>query len=165
MFIARKKDGLVFQETNQEVLVYDLLTNRAMCLNQTAAVVWNNCAGRTTVSEIAKRVEKILGKPVTDEVAWLAIDQLKKADLIQVSGSYSNAFEALTRREIIKKIGFTSAIALPIVSILTAPVAAQISSCPPSGTGMADIPVGSGCPCVQPQDCSGGSCIGLTMTC
>ena len=40
-----KSEGLVVQETGNEMLDYNLLTNKAICLNQTAALVWNNCDG------------------------------------------------------------------------------------------------------------------------
>ena len=35
-----RKSGLVVQEMPDEVLVYDLNSNKAHCLNQTAASVW-----------------------------------------------------------------------------------------------------------------------------
>lgn len=43
--IARKTD-LVIQEADDEVLIYDLSTNKASCLNKTAAFVWQNCTER-----------------------------------------------------------------------------------------------------------------------
>ena len=36
-----RKEGLVIQETSNEVLVYDLTINKAFCLNQTSAIVCN----------------------------------------------------------------------------------------------------------------------------
>ncbi len=46
--IARK-EGLVIQEMPEEVLVYDLDTNKAHCLNQTAAFVWKSCDGKNSI--------------------------------------------------------------------------------------------------------------------
>jgi hypothetical protein len=40
-----RKDGLVIQDLPEEILVYDLNTNKAHCLNQTAAYVWQACDG------------------------------------------------------------------------------------------------------------------------
>ncbi|MBA3352846.1 MAG: PqqD family protein, partial [Blastocatellia bacterium] len=53
--IARK-NGLVVQEVPDEVLVYDLETNKAHCLNQSAAMIWRSCDGKNSVSEIAALV-------------------------------------------------------------------------------------------------------------
>ena len=38
-----RTDNLVVQEMNDEVLVYDLDSNKAVCLNETAAIVWKSC--------------------------------------------------------------------------------------------------------------------------
>lgn len=160
-----RKDNLIVQELADELLVYDLKKHKAICLNKTSAMIWLNCDGNSSVTEIAKSVETKLGKPVSDEIVLFALDQLNKSDLLEFQADYSNSFEGLSRREIIKKVGLATAIALPIVSSLTAPMAIHAQSCPPAGTGMADIPAGSGCPCLQPQDCSGGSCMAGTMTC
>ncbi len=43
--IARKKD-VVVQELPDEVLIYDLKSNKAMCLNEISAFVWHNCDGK-----------------------------------------------------------------------------------------------------------------------
>ncbi len=42
--LARKAD-LVTKEVADEVLVYDLKSHKAHCLNQTAALVWKYCDG------------------------------------------------------------------------------------------------------------------------
>ena len=55
--VARKQ-GLVVQEMPDEVLIYDLDTNKAHCLNQTAAFVWKSCDGKNTVERIAGMLEK-----------------------------------------------------------------------------------------------------------
>ena len=74
--IARKS-GLVVQEVPDEVLVYDLESNKAHCLNQSAAMIWKSCDGNTSVSEIAKLVENQAGGKVTEDFVWLAIDTEK----------------------------------------------------------------------------------------
>ena len=40
-----RKENLVVQESNGEVLIYDLDTNKAFCLNETSALVWQACDG------------------------------------------------------------------------------------------------------------------------
>jgi hypothetical protein len=52
-----RRNKLVIQELPDEVLVYDQERDKAHCLNQTAALVWKQCDGRTDVPTIAKRLQ------------------------------------------------------------------------------------------------------------
>jgi hypothetical protein len=45
-FPCARKAGLVIQDMPDEVLVYDLDTNKAHCLNKSAAFVWRSCDGK-----------------------------------------------------------------------------------------------------------------------
>ena len=60
--VARKQ-GLVVQEMPDEVLIYDLDTNKAHCLNQTAAFVWKSCDGK----KHGRNDCRIVGKRVCPE--------------------------------------------------------------------------------------------------
>jgi len=120
--IARKT-GLVVQEMPDELLVYDLNSNKAHCLNQTAATVWKECDGNKSVSDIADGFGK-----GNEDLVWLAIDQLSENDLLE-SGLVSK-FHGQSRRDVIKKIGLASIIAIPMVASLVAPQnALAASSC------------------------------------
>lgn len=123
-----RKEGLVIQELDGETLIYDLETNRAVCLNQTSALVWQNCDGTKTVSDIGTFLVKELKNPINEDLIWLALDQLKKENLIENSKELETKFEGVSRREVIKKIGLGSMIALPVVSSLIAPQAAMAAS-------------------------------------
>ena len=46
-----RTSGLIVKEVDGEILIYDRETNKAHCLNQTAAKVWEHCDGKTTVSQ------------------------------------------------------------------------------------------------------------------
>lgn len=139
--IARKT-GLVIQEVPDEVLVYDLDTNKAHCLNQSAAMVWRSCDGNNSVSEIAKLVEGQAGGKVTEDFVWLAIDQLSENNLLEKEITIS--FEGQSRREAIKKIGLASMIAVPIIASLVAPQnALAAASCACNGPGNCN---NTGCP-------------------
>lgn len=116
--IARKS-GLVIQEVPDEVLVYDLESHKAHCLNQSAAMIWKSCDGNTSVSEIAKLVEGQAGGKVTEDFVWLAIDQLSENNLLEKQ--IASSFEGTSRREVIKKIGLASMIAIPVIASLVAP--------------------------------------------
>ena len=46
-----RQDELVVEELSDETLVYDLKRHKANCLNRTAALVWQDCDGQTSVSQ------------------------------------------------------------------------------------------------------------------
>jgi len=140
-----RKQGLVVQEMPDEVLIYDLDTNKAHCLNNTAAFVWKSCDGKNTVTDIAKMFEMNAGKTVSEDLVWLAIEQLNDKKLL--NAEMSSTFKGHNRRDVIKKIGFASMIALPIVASLAAPtsVLANVS-----------------CSCANPAACAGTTCPSTT---
>lgn len=135
-FPVARKNGLVVQEMPDEVLVYDLDTNKAHCLNQTAAFVWKSCDGKNSVSDIARLFESNDGNRVTEDFVWLAIDQLSENKLLDQE--IKSNFHGQSRREVIKKIGLASMIGLPIIASLVAPPNAWA--------------VGS-CACITPPGC------------
>ena len=61
-----RQNGLVVQEMPDEVLVYDLDSNKAHCLNQSAAFVWRSCDGDKSVMDIVREFEANGKGKVTD---------------------------------------------------------------------------------------------------
>jgi hypothetical protein len=121
------------------VLVYDLDTNKAHCLNKTAATVWQACNGTNSISDIAT----IVGSGASDELVWLAIDQLNENNLLETK--IKADFAGQSRRDVLKKIGLAAVIALPIVASLVAPKSAMASvSC--GCTATSQCPARTGCP-------------------
>ncbi len=129
-----RKNGLVIQETADEVLVYDLDANKAHCLNETSAFVWKSCTGGNSVADIVREFESTTGKTVNDDLVWLAIDQLGDNGLLEAG--MTARFAGQSRREVIKKIGLASMVALPVVASLIAPSnALAVGSCACSNPG------------------------------
>lgn len=123
-----REEGLVIQDMPDEILVYDVNTNKAHCLNQTAAFVWKACDGKNSVNDITRLFERHSGNQISEDLIWLAIDQLKENDLLQKE--IQSKFEGESRRSVIKKIGFAAVVALPIVASLTAPTSVlAVTSC------------------------------------
>ena len=120
--------SLVVHELQGEILIYDLQSDRAYCLNETAALVWQACDGHTSVVEMAGILTRKLKSPVNEDFVWLALEQLRKENLIENAPKVSTPFAGLTRREIIRKVGLSSLVALPLVSSLVAPTAASAQS-------------------------------------
>lgn len=149
--------GLVVQELPNEVLIYDLNTNRAHCLNDTAAVVWRACDGTKSVADIVKSFEKNGGGKVTEDFVWLAIDQLNENGLLQ-PGTASR-FAGTSRRDVLKKIGLASMIALPVIASLAAPQNALAStSCSCTFGSSGDLFCSTATGCLGTLCGSGGAC-------
>ena len=142
-----RTNGLVVQEVPNEVLVFDMETNEAHCLNETAAMVWKYCDGKTSVPQIAE----ILGENANDDLVWLAIDQLNEHKLLEKE--VATKFAGQSRREVLRKIGLASMIALPIIASMAAPrsvLAATSCACVDDGDCLAQPTCG--------QTCGGGTC-------
>lgn len=145
--LARNKD-LVLQETGDELMVYDLKTNKAICLNRTSAFIWQNCDGNRDVTQLVKLIKKEFGSSVDEDFVWLAISQLKKENLID--NDVPDKFDGMSRREVIKRVGLGSLVALPIIASLTAPMAVQAQSA---------CNVGNSCNCtLTGMEADGGDC-------
>jgi len=143
--IARQ-NGLVVQEMPDEVLVYDLDTNKAHCLNGSAALVWKSSDGSNSVADIVKSFESNGGGKVTEDFVWLAIDQLNENNLFE--GKVAPRFAGQSRRQVLKTIGLASMVALPVIASLVAPqnaLGAVSCACTDPGQPTQCTPM-TGCP-------------------
>jgi hypothetical protein len=153
---ARRTDSLVIQEVEGETLVYDLRNDKAHCLNRTAALVWKQCDGNQTVSEVAERVEMLLGMPVSNEVVWLALEQLGKRGLLtETVKKHSYGSRRMSRRELARRLGIATALMLPFIASINAPAAIQAASC----GGIEAFCGGANPPCCSGLVCCDGSCL------
>ena len=82
-------------------------------------MVWKSCDGKRSVNDIAKLVGSETGEQVSDDLVWLAIDQLNETNLLEDQVVVD--LKGQSRRDALKKIGLASMIALPIVASLAAP--------------------------------------------
>lgn len=125
-----RTESLIVKEVDGETLVYDRKTDQAHCLNETAALVWKNCDGNKSVSEIARLISAESNTKVNDEVVWLALDQLEKFKLLDTRPGKPSFLSGLTRRQMVARMGI-AAVTLPaVVSILSQPAQAQGSLLP-----------------------------------
>ncbi len=117
-----RQNGLVVQEMPDEVLVYDLDTNKAHCLNQSAAFVWKSCNGDNSITDIVRQFESNGTGKVTEDFVWLAIDQLNENGLLE--NEVAPRFQGQSRRQVLKTIGLASMVAVPFIASLVAPQSA-----------------------------------------
>ena len=167
---AARQDDLVVEEFLDDVLVYDLQRNRAHCLNRTAALVWQNCDGRTTVAELARVLASELEIPANEAMVWLALNRLSKARLLKKPVIPPGTPPSYSRRAVMHSLGSVAKIAfiLPVVHSIVTPFAAQAQSCitkaacraltaPCPGTPVCGNPSGRCC-----YDDGGGDCSNIT---
>ena len=148
-----RKEGLVVQRVEDEVLVYDRDRHKAHCLNETAAAVWTHCDGKTTVEEMARLLETQLEVPVDEAVLGFGLDQLEKAQLLEEPMSRASNGNAISRREVMRRIGVGAAVALPLVTSIVAPRAANAANCKTTGQSCN----GNGQCCSN--NCTGNVCV------
>lgn len=123
-----RQEELVVQELKGEILIYDLRTDKAFCLNETSGLVWQMCDGTRSAAEISRELSSQLNTKIGEDVVWLALDLLKKENLLSNADNVKPDFGGVTRREAIKKAGLASMIALPVIASLIAPTAAMAQS-------------------------------------
>ncbi len=143
-----RKQNIVVQEFEKELLVYDLQINKAFCLNETSAIIYQLCDGTKSVAEISQTLYKNLKQSISEDLIWLALDSFKKENLLEEGESFAVNFNGLTRRQVIKKVGFATMIALPVVSSVVAPSATMAAS-----GGLALFAA-----CTTNPDCASGHC-------
>jgi hypothetical protein len=118
-----------------ELLVYDLVRHKAHCLNETVALVWKRCDGKTSVKQMVRVLKAEKDAAADESMVWLAFDQLAKADLLQGESRKWSGASGISRREVIKRIGVAAAVSLPLVTSIVAPTAVQAATCLGSGAG------------------------------
>jgi len=145
-----RRSGLIIQEVDSEILIYDQETNKAHCLNQTAAKVWNYCDGETTVADACGALSHDLETPVDEKLVWYAVDQFSKDNLLEKEIDVpAFIIPGMTRRQMVRTLGLAAVVAVPLVTSIVAPTPAQAATCLPAGQ-----------PCASDSQCCSGTCPG-----
>lgn len=180
-----RMENIVVQELDNELLIYNLISNKALCLNETSKLVWQACDGKTSATEISEIIGQKLNSPINEDLIWLALDILKKENLIENGEQFSNYFAGMSRREVIRKVGLGTMIALPVIASVIAPSSVFAASCagmtaefspcsgdtdcttcccsiaaPGSRTCIPSLSQGSGATCFANCQCASNMCVG-----
>lgn len=153
-FPIARREKLIVEELSDEVLVYDLDSDKAHCLNRTAALIWKNCDGEKTPDDIAVLLQQEFEFPVSSQVVRLGLEELAGYGLLQEENSLAPGSQ-LSRRRLIQHLGVTAAIALPMIMSISAPTAAQAGS---TTDPCIANPRAFGCPCTVDSDCDSDNC-------
>jgi len=94
--------------------------------------------------------------PIDERLVQIALDQLSSRNLLDGSFKMPARLAGLNRRQLMRSLGLAGVVALPVITSLLAPTAAQAQSgCIPNGS-----------PCSpQGQPCCSGFCFGEPATC
>jgi Stigma-specific protein, Stig1/Coenzyme PQQ synthesis protein D (PqqD) len=106
-----RRTQLTIRELPDETLIYDHATNKAHCLNRTAALVWHSCDGKMTVRELAGLLQRELGVMSAEPLIHLTL-------------------EKLARRKLLRQLAVA---ALPVIMTMVAPRANAAASTPTAG--------------------------------
>ncbi len=128
-----RSQRLSVKELDAELMVYDETSKRAHCLNSTAASVWRTCAGNTTVASMAARLGADAGASVDEYIVLFALSGLGDRDLLE-RPVQALGRGALSRRQVLARLGVTAGILLPMITSIVAPTSAAAQSGGSSGT-------------------------------
>jgi hypothetical protein len=128
--VARKA-GLVSEQVDGELVVYDDEREPILRLNRPATLVWLHSDGRNTVTDLAAVLAEELGGPADEDQVMIALDELAKHDLIESGYEQRKPSEArISRRAFVRRAGAVAAaaIGIPVVQSLVAPAVAAAST-------------------------------------
>lgn len=117
-----KTENFVVQDLNDGILIYNLANNKAFSLNQTSAIIYQSCDGKTTIEELKTK------SGFTEDLVHLTLAELNKMGFVEMPSDYVSSLDGMSRREAVKKVGLATMIALPIITSVTAPSAANAAS-------------------------------------
>jgi hypothetical protein len=131
-FPLARREGLITEELDGELLVYDSESNMAHALDPDAAALWRACDGHTNTHTLAVRSH------TSEDKARDTLARLGQFGLLQVADADQDGD---TRRSALRKIGIAGVGVAAINSILV-PTAAAAGSCTPPGglVGFPDAP-------------------------
>lgn len=153
-FPTARRDDLIVREFADELLIYDKSREQAHCLNRTAALIWKQCDGRTSVDEISRRLANEMQSEAApnERAVWYALKQFKRDHLLEETleipvGLLRSVRSGLNRRQVMRALGLTAVVAIPLVTSMIAPTAAQAVTCR-----------GPGAACTTSAQCCNGVC-------
>jgi hypothetical protein len=125
----RKRTTIATEAVGDGLGVFDQQQQQAYVLNATSALVWQRCDGQTTPQQLTEllRQQFNMSRAQAEQVTWLALDELGKANLLEAPvASPQPLSAALTRRQMLMGAA-TAGLALALVP-LVAPVTVQAAA-------------------------------------
>jgi len=134
-FPARKNTaGLIQKQMAGELMLFDPGSKKTFCLNQSAAIVWQNSDGRTSVEQLANLVAAQTAMPADIRVVEFALRKLDEYGLMEQITPPTTGDANLGRRQLFIRLGWAAAllIAMPLVTTVKPPKAYAASGGTPT---------------------------------
>lgn len=125
-----RTDGLLTEQLDDELLVYNDDNHQATRLNQTAALVWRHADGTRSIADLVEALRPQIDL-ADEDLVLVTLDQLYEHGLIASGYAPRPADQMrLSRRRFIRRVGVvgTAAVALPVVTSIVAPIASAAAS-------------------------------------
>jgi hypothetical protein len=120
----RMQESVSIQPIGTESLVYDERRHMAFCLNESSSAIWLLADGQHTVAQISVAASVQLNAPVSEDLVLFAIAELRRDGLMEPS-TVAESVPALSRRAMLRRLGVSGALLLPMIAAVLAPTAAQ----------------------------------------
>lgn len=117
---AARNQNIIEQDLDKELLIYDLQTNSAYSLNETSKIIYRACSESLSFDDLKRQYK------FDDDFINFALSELNSKNLLE--GYSADNFPGMNRREVIKKVGLASMIALPVIASIVAPRATNAAS-------------------------------------
>jgi len=126
-----RSEGLLCEEAQEELVVYDHEQKRAHRLNRSAALVWRHCDGQKSVADLAALLRESLNPQADEDLVWVALDRLDGAHLLEGAITRPTDQVRASRRQAVRKLGRVGVITLllPAITTLVVPTPAEATSC------------------------------------
>jgi hypothetical protein len=137
-----RAEGLLVEQVNDEIVVFDTVSREAHCLSPLAAVVFEHSNGRISHEGLAALASERLGEPVDVTTVENTLAQLDERKLL-------DADPGMTRRRMIGRSAVVggAVFAAPLITSVVPPAAAAGSSATCGGLPGSGEPTVLCCPC------------------
>lgn len=115
-----RADGLVVEQVEDELLIFDIEHNHAHVLNSPAATVWQMCDGSRSLADIQQE------SGLSEDAVRLAVAQLQERSLLAESVAAGFSRRAVLRSGAVAGAGL--GLGLPVIRSIVAPTPAMAAS-------------------------------------
>ncbi len=123
-----RTEGMIVEELDGEVIIYDTERNKAHALNPLAARIWKHCDGERTVTDFTG----LFAVETPDDAVVNCLLQLERLHLLNAGSLGAGDVRVLSRRQLLRKVAIgaaAAAVVLPLVTTIVAPSAQATASC------------------------------------
>jgi hypothetical protein len=123
-----RTEGLIVEELDGDVVIYDTESNKAHALNPLAARIWKHCDGERSVTDLTG----LFAAETPEDAVVNCLSQLERLHLLNAGSIGAGVGGVLSRRQLLRKVAIGAAVAtvvLPLVTSIVAPSAQAAASC------------------------------------